>query len=145
MWCFPDANRSDYGQLPFGFLMDHWMIDDVVKTAFGTPRWDAGIKGGIPVIDYTETRNIEDVLAVYDIEAKHDRRKLKRSTSWDKDANYTGIALCGIRKPLEDTGGLAVGLRCHLPQHYDVWQMAIERVKAARARKAHRKRPVAAI
>ena len=27
---------------------------------------------GIPVIDYTETSKIENVLAVYDIEAKHD-------------------------------------------------------------------------
>lgn len=140
MWCFLDANRrSDNGQLLFDFLMDHRVTDDIIKATFGAPRWDAGIKDGIPVIDYTETSNIENVLSVYDIEAKHDRRKMKRSTSWDKDVSYTGSALCGIRKPLEDTGGLTVGLRSRLPQHYNVWQIGLEGVKAARARKASSK------
>jgi len=140
MWCFLDANRrSDNDQLLFDFLMDHQVTGDIIKTAFGAPRWDAGIKDGIPVIDYTKTSNIENVLAVYDIEAKHDRRKMKKSTSWDKDASYTGRALGSVRKPLEDTGGLAVGLRYRLPQHYDVWQMGLEGVKAARARKASSK------
>ncbi len=115
------------------------MTDDIIKATFGAPRWDGGIKGGIPVIDYTETSNIENILSVYDIEAKHDCRKMKRSTSWDKDASYTGSALCGIRKPLEDTGGLDVGLRYRLPQHYDVWQMGLESAKAAKARKASSK------
>ena len=119
--------------------MDHWVTDDIIQATFGAPRWDAGIKDGIPVIDYTETSNTENVLSVYDIEAKHDRRQMKRGTSWGKDASYTGSALCGIRKPLEDTGGLAVGLRYRLPQHYNVWQMGLEGVKAARARKASSK------
>ena len=88
------------------------------------------------MIDSTETSNIEHVLAVYDIEAMHDRRKMKKSTSWNKGASYTGSALCGIPKPLEDTCGLAVGPRFRLPQHYDVWEMGLEGVKAARARKA---------
>ena len=109
MWCFLDANRrSDNGQLLFDFLMDYWAINNLIKTTFKAPRWDAGIKNGIPVIDYTETSNIENVLAVYDIEAKDDRRKTKRSTSWNKDASDTGSALYGIWKPLEDTIGLAV-------------------------------------
>ena len=64
---------------------------------------------------------------------------MKRSTSWDKDANYTGNALRGIRKPREDTGGLAVELRDRLPQYYDIWRMGLERVKAARAHKASSK------
>ncbi len=111
------------------------MTDDIIKTTIGAPRLDTSIKDGIPGIDYTETSNTDNVLAVYDIEAKHDHHKTK-STSWENDANYTGSALCGIRKPLEDTAGLVVGPRYRLPQHYDVWQMRLERVNAARSRKA---------
>lgn len=70
MWCVLDANRrSDNGQLLFDFLMDHRVTDDIVKKILEAPRWGARTQDGIPVIDYTETSNIDNVLAVYDNEA----------------------------------------------------------------------------
>lgn len=114
------------------------MTDRIIKTTFGAlvRILKLRIEALRLIIQMPKRKNIR---AANDIEAKHDRHKMKRTKSWDKDASYTGTAFCGIQKPLEDTRGRAVGLRYHLRHLYNVWQKGLEGVKAARAFEASSK------